>query len=61
MGVTTTADEKIQNAREDVKSAIKNLHTALDPETWGSDEYTSERDDELLDIYKTLLDVRKKL
>jgi len=61
MSVTTTADEKIENARDGIRSAIKDLHTAIDPETWGSSDFTSERDDEILEIYKTLLDIRKKL
>ena len=61
MSVTTTADEKIESARNNIRSAIKDLHSAIDPDTWGSGDFTSERDDDILEVYKTLLDIRKKL
>lgn len=61
MSVTTAADEAIESARRDIKSAIKSLHTAIDPDTWGSEDYSNERDEEILELYKILLDVRKKL
>jgi hypothetical protein len=61
MGVTTTADEKLDAAREDIKSAIKNLHDFLDPDTWGHGDYKREYQKEVLEIYKKLLDIRDEL
>ena len=39
MGVITTADEKLDEARVSIDNAYKNLLTVLNPDTWGSDEF----------------------
>jgi hypothetical protein len=35
----TTADEKFEEARENIKLAYKNILEALNPNTWGRDNY----------------------
>lgn len=61
MSVTTTADERLEDARENVIDAVKNLHKFLDPDTWGHDDYTEEFKSEVLETCKQLLDIREKL
>jgi len=61
MSVTTTADEHLRDAKDDIKSAVKHLHVVLDPETWGSEEYNKEYRDKMIEIYKQLLDIRDEL
>ena len=61
MSVTTTADKHLDDAREDIKCAIKNLHKFLDPDTWGHDDYTKEFRRDILEVYKNLLDIRDKI
>ncbi len=61
MGVTTTADEAITTAKENIKDAIKALQVALDEETWGSNQYN---DDYLHTIEITLIElmvIKRKL
>lgn len=38
--ITTTADEHLAHAREDVKAAIQSLSKILVDECWGHDEFT---------------------
>lgn len=61
MSVRTTADERIDQAREHVKSAIKNLQEALDEDTWGHDDYKEEYIDELFELTHQLRKIKRKL
>lgn len=42
MSVTTTADEKRDQAKQCVLDAAKALDEMIDPSTWGSDEFKKE-------------------
>lgn len=49
MSVRTTADEKLDEARENLRSANKALITLLDEDTWGHQDYSEEFLDKVLD------------
>ncbi len=61
MSVTTTADEKLRSAREHISQAYQNILEALNPSTWGSDEYNSEYQVTLHEILMDLYKLEKKL
>lgn len=62
MGVTTTADEKLKEAKEAVQEAINNLvQIALTREVWGCQEYTQEYIKKMLDSIDRLCEVRELL
>lgn len=56
MSVITTADKKKEEALEHVTQAYKLLMEALDPNTWGSEEYMREY---VLKMEKSLLRLGK--
>lgn len=66
MGVTTTADEKIRDARDvldeaykKVKEGIELLEVAIDPDTWN--DLSSKRNDELEEIIDDLTLMKRNL
>lgn len=66
MGVTTTADLKIREAREKldkahkaIKNATELLEVAIDPDTWN--DLSSKRNEELEEIIDDLIDLRRDL
>lgn len=42
MSVTTTSDKHVEKAKELVEGAYKEILLALDPDTWGSKDYTDD-------------------
>jgi hypothetical protein len=61
MGVTTTADEKIMEARNGVDQAYRAILTVLDPDTWGHGDFNSEYIEKLHFIQLELLKIKKEL
>ena len=61
MSVTTRADEKIREARENLDVAYKNILIVLNPDTWGHEEYSSEFLEGLHKIANDLFKLKKKL
>ena len=61
MSTTTTADEKLQNAKEEINSAIKNLSEIVINQVWGYDEYREEYFDKMQSALTELLKIRKSL
>jgi len=61
MSATTTADEKIESVRANVRDAVKDLREFLDPETWGSGDYSDEFIEEVEEVYLELCRIKKKL
>jgi hypothetical protein len=42
MGVVTTSDKKLSEAKDHINHAYKFLMEAIDTDTWGSDNYNKE-------------------
>lgn len=61
MSVTTTADEKLEEARENIAFAYKNILTVLDPDTWGSSDFNSNYIDDLHQVTLKLLEIKRLL
>lgn len=61
MSVTTTADENIREAKEQVSKAYKNLLNVLDEDTWGHGEFKAEYIDEIQKITVELLKIKRRL
>ncbi len=61
MSVTTTADEKLREARENLEVAYKNILSVLNPDTWGNSEYSSEYLEKLHNIASELFKIKKEL
>jgi hypothetical protein len=61
MSVTTTADEKIRNAKELISNAYKELLIVLDEETWGHNDFKEGYIDEVHEIAVELLKLKRKL
>lgn len=61
MSVTTTADEHVRAARENLNDAYKNLLVALNEDTWGHNEYSVEYMEKLFDVARELLQLKKKI
>jgi len=61
MGVTTTADEKIEKVRDNISDSIKDLREFLDPDTPGHEGYHQDYIDELGEVYLDLCKIKKKL
>ena len=56
MGVRTTSSELIDKMREHLDQAQKCAREAIDKNTWGSDEWTSEFRDK---IFETEIEIRR--
>lgn len=61
MSVRTAADEKLDEARESVQTAISALGGIVIGEQWGHDEYNPEFRKQLNDAFDELRAVREKL
>jgi hypothetical protein len=61
MGVRTTADEKIDSAREHVRLAVEDLAQVVIAEVWGWDEFTPERQKSLEEALDCLRTAKKAL
>lgn len=61
MSVQTEADDRLDDARRQVKSAVSNLSKIVVDECWGSDEYTKEFKARINDSFHTLIKVRDDL
>lgn len=61
MGVVTTADEKLNQARASVADAIRSLSEIVIGECWGSDEFTVETQTRLHKSLMSLIEIRNDL
>lgn len=61
MSVRTTADEKIDSAKDHIRQAYKDIHDALDEDTWGSDEYGNDFVKKLHEVEVSLFEIKQKL
>ena len=61
MGVTTTADEKLENIRSNISESVKDLREFLDPDTHGHEDYQQSYVEELEEVYLDLCKIKKKL
>ncbi len=59
MSVTTTADEKITEARNSIMEANIALLAAINPQTWGYNDYENDFIDSLHDAIKKLREIQK--
>jgi hypothetical protein len=57
MSVITTADEKRDAAKDNIKAAIKNLSEIIVDEVWGSDDFNQEYKTKLFLAMSTLLEI----
>lgn len=59
MGVTTTADEKLEEAKKAVQLAVENLsQIVVTREVWGWDDYNASYTADLRDALNNLMQVR---
>ena len=56
MSVRTTADEKLDSAKEHLQQSINDLHDVLKPDTWGSSDFK----DEAIDKFEAALSLLRK-
>ena len=61
MSVTTTADEHLDSAKENIQSAIKNLSEIVVEQCWGSEEYNQGFRDTLRKTHFELLELRDRI
>jgi hypothetical protein len=61
MGVYTTSDQKIQEAKDLIKGAYKLLLEASDEDTWGSSEFRDDYITTLHEVALELIKIKKKL
>ena len=61
MSVRTTADEKLDLAREGVAQAIAGLDAVVVERVWGWDEFSTEYRGQLRQIMNLLLEIRGDL
>ncbi len=61
MSVTTRADEKLAEARDYIREARKCLSEALNPDTWGAEEFKDIYVNDLHDFLKQLSEMSSKL
>jgi hypothetical protein len=61
MGVITTADEKRDKAKEHVDLAYKYLLEALDPGTWGSDDFNKDYISTMEESLLKLIQIKRDL
>ena len=59
--MTTTADEKIEHAKNKLAEAYKDLLTVLDEDTYGHNEYGSEYIDTIQEVAMELLKLKRRL
>ena len=61
MGVQTTADDKIDEAREHIKQAYKCLIEVVDEDTWGSKDYKESYIEKIEGVVTDLRKMSRKL
>ncbi len=61
MSVRTTADEKIDEARDSINKALKALNEIVVNECWGHDEFNKAFTKKMLEAHAMLIEVRSKL
>lgn len=61
MSVTTTFDNKIQDAKDNLSSAYKNLLVCLDEDTWGHSDISSEYMKAVHEAAMKIYEIRNKL
>lgn len=61
MSVTTTADEKRDEAKDHMKQAYECLLVALDEDTWGSTDYNDDYVDKLHEVAIKILKLKRKI
>lgn len=61
MSVTTTADQKIIAAREHMRLAHIKIMEALNPDTWGYDQYNSEYIEDLHKCAMKIIEIKSLL
>lgn len=61
MSVITTADEKIAEAKNSIMEANILLLAAINPKTWGYNDYNSDFIESLHDAIKKLREIQKLL
>lgn len=61
MSVRTTADEKLDEAKDLINQAYKLLLEVLNPDTYGSDEYEEEYINTVHESVLDLLKIKRKL
>jgi hypothetical protein len=61
MSVTTTADEKIIEAREHIRVAHVKIMEVLNPDTWGYDQYSPEYIEDLHKCAMKIIEIKSLL
>jgi hypothetical protein len=61
MSVTTTADEKLESARDHVHQALTDLSAICIDQCWGHDEFRKEFRGEIQQAFFKLVEIRKML
>lgn len=61
MSVKTTADEELDNVRENIRAAIKSLSRIIVDECWGHDEFAPEFRESLDCAYIKLMEIKKEM
>lgn len=61
MSVTTTADEKIRNAKELLSQAYKELLVVLDEDTWGHNDLKEDYVDTVQEVAVEILKLKRKI
>jgi hypothetical protein len=59
--MTTTADNKRDEAKEHLKQSLKCLKEVLDPDTWGHDQFKDSYMEDVEEVYMSILLSVKKL
>lgn len=61
MGVITTADRKLEEAKEHLKQAQKCLNEIVNEDCWGSDEYSEDYFKRMYKSLEKIIKIRRKL
>ncbi len=61
MSVTTTADERLDDAKRGIREAVLSLNEILVGECWGHDQWNEEYRAKMREAYAALLRLRDQL
>lgn len=61
MSVRTTADERLDQADQNMKEAVKALSDIIVGECWGHDQFRADYTDTIHEVFNGLVKLRKKL
>jgi len=61
MSVRTTADEQLDSAKKDIRTAIQSISDIIINQCWGWDEYSGESQENMREVLNDLLKVKTKL